>query len=55
MQYQQRTFQTTTGGRSAAVCAANGRHAEPDPRGRCFMCGEPLPTPQADGAPHHAE
>lgn len=31
-------------GRDASVCAQVGRHAEPDRRGRCFMCGEQIVT-----------
>ena len=43
MQYEQRTFQTRTVGRAADVCRAQGKHGEPDRRGRCFLCGTPLP------------
>ncbi|MFL5912777.1 MAG: hypothetical protein ACJ768_19705 [Gaiellaceae bacterium] len=39
-------FSVTAGARDLAVCRANGVHAEPDLRGRCFMCGLLLPDPE---------
>lgn len=39
MKYSDKSFSVGQSGRSPDVCAQNG-HAEPDRRGRCFMCGE---------------
>lgn len=44
MRYSEKSFLVGQRGRAPSVCAENG-HAEPDYRGKCFMCGERLQSP----------
>lgn len=44
MRFTDKSFAVGQRGRSPSVCATNG-HAEPDYRGKCFMCGERLQSP----------